>query len=182
MRLLRQCFCALLILTGSLLGQIRANKVDGKLARGTYENSVIGLSYHLPDGFFEVAEDGNLGPARLLLVADRHTGTAIKERLLLAVDQRKNYKYGSSVYTSRFAHSVAQQNGVNIIREGEEQFGGHRFSIVQYSQSDSGGVLYKTFACTETGEQFVMWVFASSSRERAAILLTSLENVSFKKD
>src|SRR4051812_29349525 len=74
---------------------------SSKVVDGTYVNGALGFSYSLPslDWYVNEAEGPSAaggakplpGGSLLLLVADRHTGTPYRDRLLLIAEDRSHY-------------------------------------------------------------------------------------------
>ncbi len=106
---------SVILLTSLLAGASGA--ADGKVSNGVYVNAFFGMSYPLPQGFYEVHQPGTarVGPANLLLIADRHTGALLRERLLISADKAAAYSWGAKRYVKKFSHAISSQPGVKFV-------------------------------------------------------------------
>jgi len=155
---------------------------DGKVSNETYVNAFFGLSYPLPDGFYQVdhPEKANAGPADLLLIADRRTDTPTRERLLIAADATTAYKLGAESYVKKFAHAIASQPGVTMLEDNAGMdLRGRHFYRTDWTQNYPGVILYKSFLCTSVRGYFLSWTFAATSQSRVQVLVETLQQAKF---
>lgn len=162
----------------------KGNPLDGKIANGIYGNVYFGLSYPLPGDFYASQDlgTGRMGPANLLLVADRHTGTSLRERLLISADDAAGYRsWDTKQYVKKFTHATSSQPGVKLLVDDQEaDFGGHHFHWSSWAQNYSGTVLYKAFLSTNVNGYFLSWTFAAASQTRLQELVETLRHISFR--
>ena len=172
------CLCVMLM---SAQAQT-PNSAGGKVSNGIYTNDFFTMSYPLPQGFYEVPHQVNnhVGPATLLLVADRHTGTMIRERILITADKIASYNWDTKRYVDKFARATAAQTGVKLLEDiTDTRFGSRHFCRANWTQDYSGTVLYKSFLSTDANGYFLSWTFAAASQSRLQELVRSMQGISF---
>jgi TonB family protein len=151
-------------------------------------NGFLGLSYPLPDGFYDntgesLASHAGESPNGIfyLLVADRSAGGANRNRILLVADDASHYATGFTV--KDYVVRMAQALGTHGVGSGADpsavQFGGQDFFRADFHQDVKGGVQYKAFMATLAHGYFLSWTFVAMAQPQLDELVNSLQKVAF---
>ena len=156
-------------------------RVDGQV----YRNDALGLTYRLPDGF-EVQQNGAaaLGSSSVMLViADQHTGRPLKNRIIIAATDARNYQWSTKQFAEHFVASLPDQAHVAITRgAGLERIVGQDFYQIEFRKMESGQALYQAFVCTRWKDAIVNWTFVSSSEQEMAQMTASIQSAHFLRN
>jgi hypothetical protein len=164
---------------------------DGRFSDGVYTNSYFGLSYQIGQDWFvndemttpeQRAKFNRVPGAFLLTVVDRHTGTPRRERILLLTDQYGKYTdlKKPRAYVERHLKAQDSLPGVRIAGPARVvQYSGRQFYRGDYTATEQGMTLYKSYACTQVKGFYLCWTFVSSSEEKLNSLFDTLKQAKF---
>lgn len=157
---------------------------EGFVANNQYVNEYLGFTYPIPDGW-QVNDERLLkhaSPAgRILLVLDRHTGRAIKNRIVVGATKAIDPASGADHVVSVFGNSAKeQQANYELLRDVYRvDLAGQRFFRQDYKQSLDALTVYKADVATKFRGYFLIWEIVARSKEELEDAVRSLEKISF---
>ena len=157
---------------------------EGFVANNQYVNDYLSFTYPVPDGW-QVNDDQLLKHAsqagRILLVLDRHTGRAIRNRIVVGAMKAIDPASGADHIVSVFGNSAKeQQANYELLRDVYRvDLAGQRFFRQDYKQSLDALRVYKADVATKFRGYFLIWEMAAGSKEELEDALRSLEKISF---
>ena len=145
----------------------------------TYSNTTLGFAYQLPQGFFVNPILDNLPSGSLLLmIADTHTGTPWRDRIILIADDATKNSQTNSEYVAHFVRSMPATLNTVVLRDTYSlKVAAQEFFGVDYQKTDEGRTVYQTFLCTQLKGYFVSWTFTSLDKKRLRSLTASVNTI-----
>ena len=166
------------------------NPDSGGFEKHTYTNRYFGFTYKLNDEWFVnqdlMAQDAQrpnkMAGRFLLVILDRHTGTPLRERVMIIADDESLYHpplNGAKDYVTRLLDAQVRRGNERVGEVFSVEHAGKPFYCAEFNEKFPGGALHKAFLATERGGFLLSWVFASSSSDSLALILKSLDQISF---
>lgn len=167
---------------------------QGTFENDTYTNAYLGLKYKLPsaDGWFVNSETIQQDASRtnkmagrfLLTVLDRHTGSPMRERVVIMADDSSLYHPPLSSRTYVEKVTSAQAKLGNEVPAGVRELPfhdvhGNGFFRGDFTEAYPGGKVYKSFVAVEVGGFFVSFTFAAGSADALNNLVGSISQLTF---
>ncbi|HYG98430.1 MAG TPA: energy transducer TonB [Terriglobales bacterium] len=185
------CTLVLASLGWSQTSESKLRPYSGEFKGHTYRNHYFGMIYVLPEAEEWYVNDDllkqNFSPSNLaghfwLTVLDRHTGTPIRERILIMADDAALYDSPMNSPEGFVAKLTEAQRktGHDVVRSAYAvEYGGRQFYRGDFNLQYTGGTLYKSSVSTQFQGFLISWTFVASSPEQLDRLVGSLSHVTF---
>lgn len=158
----------------------------GIVVDGTYRNPYFDLVFPLPEGFYDATHElqGSkpLSQTFLLLVADRHTEHAVRDRILLYADDARYYRPSMSAlqYLQKLTQAEVSLPGVVVRKKPAVlELNGEHYVRSDYSRTEAGITLYNSMIVGKVHGYWLLWTFVSASNEDLEHNIASLGRISY---
>jgi hypothetical protein len=165
----------------------------GTFINGVYKNGHFGFSFAMGSDWLSNDDlmqadrvQSQKIPGRFcLLIADRHTGGPMRERMLLIADDTNSFKPSIKLedWVKRMTRALVKRSGAELTRDAYAvEYAGQHFYRADFKENYSGGALYKTYLANEYEGFLFSWTFVADSEERLHQIVNSLNSLTFARD
>jgi hypothetical protein len=152
-----------------------------------YENDLVGISYSMPTGYSIVAKNAEneqqraIGQ-RILIIADKLTGRPFKNRIVLALDEARNYAKTSTEPALSFKDYAAKLLSMNGKRPGVTiknnliplEVTGVTLYRGDYLEVFPEATFHKVLVSVEINGYWLSWTFVSTEDKELEELVESV--------